>query len=84
VRYTGSVSVSSLGDGAVRLDNGETIDCDLVIAATGVKPQSALARAAGIDTSEGRIGSMLYADGTSTDERFMLNASGIRCSRNWD
>ncbi len=23
------------------------------------------------------IGSMLYADGTSTDERFMLNASGI-------
>jgi NADPH-dependent 2,4-dienoyl-CoA reductase/sulfur reductase-like enzyme len=55
VRYTGSVSVSSLGDGAVRLDNGVTIDCDLVIAATGVKPQSALARAAGIDTSEGRI-----------------------------
>ena len=55
VRYTGSVSVSSLGDGAVRLDNGVTIDCDLVIAATGVTPQSALAGAAGIDTSEGRI-----------------------------
>ena len=55
VRYAGSVSVSSLGDGAVRLDNGVTIDCDLVIAATGVTPQSALAGAAGIDTSEGRI-----------------------------
>jgi 3-phenylpropionate/trans-cinnamate dioxygenase ferredoxin reductase component len=55
VRYTGSVSVSSLGDGAVRLDNGVTIDCDLVIAATGVTPQSALAGAGGIDTSEGRI-----------------------------
>jgi 3-phenylpropionate/trans-cinnamate dioxygenase ferredoxin reductase component len=39
----------------VRLDNGVTIDCDLVIAATGVTPQSALARAAGIDTSDGRI-----------------------------
>jgi 3-phenylpropionate/trans-cinnamate dioxygenase ferredoxin reductase component len=55
VRYRGSVSVSSLGDGAVRLDNGVTIDCDLVIAATGVTPQSALAGAAGIDTSGGRI-----------------------------
>lgn len=55
VRFTGSVSVTSLGDGAVRLDNGVTIDCDLVIAATGVTPQSALADAAGIDTSEGRI-----------------------------
>ena len=54
-RYTGSVSVNSLGDGAVRLDNGVTIDCDLVIAATGVTPQSGLAGAAGIDTSAGRI-----------------------------
>ena len=54
-RYTGSVSVSSLDDRAVRLDNGVTIDCDLVLAATGVTPQSALAYAGGVDTSEGRI-----------------------------
>jgi 3-phenylpropionate/trans-cinnamate dioxygenase ferredoxin reductase component len=55
VRYTGSVSVSSLSDGAVHLDNGVTIDCDLVLAATGVTPRSALAGGAGIDTSESRI-----------------------------
>jgi 3-phenylpropionate/trans-cinnamate dioxygenase ferredoxin reductase component len=55
VRYLGSVSVSSLGDDGVRLDNGETIDCDLTLAATGVQPRSALAAAAGITTSQGRI-----------------------------
>jgi len=54
-RYIGSVSVSGIGDGAVHLDNGVTIDCDLILAATGVQPQSALAAAAGIKTSEGRI-----------------------------
>jgi 3-phenylpropionate/trans-cinnamate dioxygenase ferredoxin reductase subunit len=53
--YIGSVSVSGIGDGAVRLDNGVTIDCDLILAATGVQPQSALAESAGITTSEGRI-----------------------------
>jgi 3-phenylpropionate/trans-cinnamate dioxygenase ferredoxin reductase component len=54
-RYMGSVSVSGIGDGAVHLDNGVTIDCDLILAATGVQPRSALAAAAGITTSEGRI-----------------------------
>jgi 3-phenylpropionate/trans-cinnamate dioxygenase ferredoxin reductase component len=55
VRYAGSVSVSGLEKGAVRLDNGVTIDCDLILAATGIQPQSALAEAAGIKTSDGRI-----------------------------
>jgi 3-phenylpropionate/trans-cinnamate dioxygenase ferredoxin reductase component len=55
VRYAGSVSVDSLAEGAVRLDDGATIECDLVVAATGVEPQSALASAAGIETSDGRI-----------------------------
>jgi 3-phenylpropionate/trans-cinnamate dioxygenase ferredoxin reductase subunit len=55
VTYTGSVSVDSLSDGAVHLDNGSTLDCDLIVAATGVKPQSAPAEAAGITTSDGRI-----------------------------
>ena len=31
----GSVSVDSLDEGAVRLDDGRTIECDLVVAATG-------------------------------------------------
>ena len=55
VRYIGSVSVTGLTDGAVHLDDGVTIDCDLVLAATGVKPQSALAAQAGVKTSDGRI-----------------------------
>jgi len=54
-RYAGSVSVTGVGDGAVHLDDGVTIHCDLILAATGVQPQSALAAAAGIDTSDGRI-----------------------------
>jgi 3-phenylpropionate/trans-cinnamate dioxygenase ferredoxin reductase component len=55
VRYAGSVSVNGLDKGAVHLDNGVTIDCELILAATGIQPQSALAQAAGIDTSHGRI-----------------------------
>jgi 3-phenylpropionate/trans-cinnamate dioxygenase ferredoxin reductase component len=55
VRYIGSVSVTGLTEGAVHLDDGVTIDCDLVLAATGVKPQSALAAQAGVKTSDGRI-----------------------------
>jgi 3-phenylpropionate/trans-cinnamate dioxygenase ferredoxin reductase component len=54
-RYVGSVSVSNLDDAAVHLDNGVTIECDLILAATGIQPQSALAESAGIKTSDGRI-----------------------------
>jgi 3-phenylpropionate/trans-cinnamate dioxygenase ferredoxin reductase component len=54
-RYVGSVSVSGLSDQTVHLDNGVTIEADLILAATGVAPQSALADAAGIKTSAGRI-----------------------------
>jgi 3-phenylpropionate/trans-cinnamate dioxygenase ferredoxin reductase subunit len=54
-RYVGDVSVEAVHDGAVRLDNGVTIDCDLVLAATGVRPQSGLAEAAGLDVVEARI-----------------------------
>jgi len=55
VRYVGSVSVTGLTEGAVHLDDGVTIDCDLILAATGVKPQSELAASAGVKTGDGRI-----------------------------
>jgi 3-phenylpropionate/trans-cinnamate dioxygenase ferredoxin reductase subunit len=55
VRYAGSVSVDRLTDGAVWLDDGTAIECDLVVAATGVQPRSALASAAGITMKDGRI-----------------------------
>ena len=54
-RFVGSVAVEAIDGNAVSLDSGVTIDCDLVLAATGVTPQSALAAEAGITTHDGRI-----------------------------
>jgi 3-phenylpropionate/trans-cinnamate dioxygenase ferredoxin reductase component len=54
-RYVGGVSVEAVHDSAVQLDNGVTIDCDLVLAATGVHPQSALADEAGLALADSRI-----------------------------
>ena len=54
-RYVGGVSVEAVHDGAVQLDNGVTIDCDVVVAATGVRPQSALAVEAGLEVADSRI-----------------------------
>jgi len=55
VSYAGGVTVTGLGDGQVRLDNGVTLDCDLVLTAIGIEPRSGLAEAAGITTIGGRI-----------------------------
>ncbi len=54
-RYVGGVSVDAIEDGAVRLDNGVSIECDLVLSATGVKPQSTIAAAAGLGTRSDRV-----------------------------
>ena len=54
-RYIGSTHVTGLTEAAVHLDDGTTIDCDLVLAATGVTPQSDLAAQAGIEVSDQRI-----------------------------
>jgi len=55
-RYVGGVSVDAIHEGqAVQLDNGVTIDCEIVVAATGVVPQSGLAEAAGLDIDRSRI-----------------------------
>jgi 3-phenylpropionate/trans-cinnamate dioxygenase ferredoxin reductase component len=55
VRYVGGVSVEALRQGAVHLDNGVTIDTDLILAATGVTPRAGIARDAGVETDGGRI-----------------------------
>jgi 3-phenylpropionate/trans-cinnamate dioxygenase ferredoxin reductase component len=55
VRYVGEVSVEEIHDHAVRLDNGVTIDCDLILAATGARPRTALAETAGLDIHNSRI-----------------------------
>jgi 3-phenylpropionate/trans-cinnamate dioxygenase ferredoxin reductase subunit len=54
-RYVGSVQVTGCSGGVVHLDDGASINCDLILAATGIQPQSELADAAGIKTSDGRI-----------------------------
>jgi 3-phenylpropionate/trans-cinnamate dioxygenase ferredoxin reductase subunit len=54
-RHVGGVEVVEITDAGVRLDNGVTIDCDLVLAATGVTPQSRLAAEAGLKMQDSRI-----------------------------
>ena len=54
-RYVGGVNVEEINDVGLRLDNGVTIDCDLILAATGVAPQHRLAADAGLDVRDSRI-----------------------------
>ena len=54
-RFSGGVGVQEIRTGAVVLDNGATITADLIVAATGVQPNSTLAEAAGVPTEQGRI-----------------------------
>jgi 3-phenylpropionate/trans-cinnamate dioxygenase ferredoxin reductase subunit len=55
VRYVGGVSVRELTEGAVRLENGVSIDCDLIVAATGVTPRIDLAEPAGLSIQDSRV-----------------------------
>ena len=57
------------GGGAmrVRLSNGQTVDADLVISATGVKPNVAFLKDSGIDCGQGVL----------ADERLQTNVAGI-------
>jgi 3-phenylpropionate/trans-cinnamate dioxygenase ferredoxin reductase subunit len=54
-RHVGGVAVEEITDAGVRLDNGVTIDCDLVLAATGVEPQSRIAAEADLQIRDSRI-----------------------------
>ncbi|HVQ53344.1 MAG TPA: FAD-dependent oxidoreductase, partial [Mycobacterium sp.] len=53
--HVGGVAVEEITNVGVRLDNGVTIDCDFVLAATGVTPQHRLAADAGLDVRDARI-----------------------------
>jgi 3-phenylpropionate/trans-cinnamate dioxygenase ferredoxin reductase component len=55
VRYAGGTSVEAIVDGLVHLDDGATVGGDLILAATGVRPRSQLARSAGLALSDSRI-----------------------------
>ena len=55
VRFLGSTSVTAIDDTRVYLDTGATVDGDVVVSATGVRPDPHLAEAVGLDTEDGRI-----------------------------
>lgn len=55
VRYVGGVTVKAINERGVVFDNGVTVDTDLVLAATGVVPNSAVAQAAGLTLEQSRI-----------------------------
>ncbi|CAN5619930.1 FAD-dependent oxidoreductase [soil metagenome] len=71
VRYVGGVAVKSITERGVVLDNGVTLDTDLVLAATGVAPNSAVPQAAGLTIEQSRI--VVGADmSTSADGVFAV------------
>jgi NADPH-dependent 2,4-dienoyl-CoA reductase/sulfur reductase-like enzyme len=59
VRFRGGVEVTAIDSGpaqkTVQLDDGSSLEADLVLAATGVAPQSDLAETAGLEVRESRI-----------------------------
>ncbi|WP_326547967.1 FAD-dependent oxidoreductase [Mycolicibacterium sp. ND9-15] len=55
VRFAGETTVAEIQDTHVVLDSGEAVDADLVVCATGVRPDVRLAEAAGLRTLDGRI-----------------------------
>ncbi|MEU0496605.1 FAD-dependent oxidoreductase [Mycobacterium sp. NPDC006124] len=55
VRYVGGTSVTAVDESGVRLEDGVSVDSDLVIAATGVSPHGDVASAAGLNVRDGRI-----------------------------
>jgi NADPH-dependent 2,4-dienoyl-CoA reductase/sulfur reductase-like enzyme len=84
VRYVGGVAVDSIDGGTVTLEDGVVLNGDVVLAATGVAPNSSAARAAGLRIEQSRI--VVGADMRTSDERvyaagdvaFALNATAGR------
>ncbi len=46
------IRVTAIGEHSVTLDNGDVIETDLVVSAIGVRPDSSIADAAGLETNE--------------------------------
>ncbi|OBA96618.1 pyridine nucleotide-disulfide oxidoreductase [Mycobacteriaceae bacterium 1482268.1] len=55
VRFIGATRVAAVDDREVTLDGGASVEAELVVSATGVRPDSTLAAAAGLDIEDGRI-----------------------------
>lgn len=55
VGFVGETTVAEIGDTRVMFDDGTEVRADLVVSATGVRPDIRLAESAGLETSDGRI-----------------------------
>ncbi|MCV7367789.1 FAD-dependent oxidoreductase [Mycolicibacterium duvalii] len=55
VHFVGAAQVTAVEDAGVTLDSGEALGGELVVAATGARPDVRLAVAAGLVTHEGRV-----------------------------
>jgi NADPH-dependent 2,4-dienoyl-CoA reductase/sulfur reductase-like enzyme len=55
VRFLGSTTVTAIDDTTVHLDTGATVEGDVVVSATGVRPDPHLAAQAGLETQDDRI-----------------------------
>jgi 3-phenylpropionate/trans-cinnamate dioxygenase ferredoxin reductase component len=55
VRFLGATTVTAIDGTHVHLDSGAVLDADVVVAATGVRPDPHLATDAGLDTRDDRI-----------------------------
>lgn len=79
VRFAGETTVAAIEDGRVLLDTGEAVDADLVVCATGVRPDIRLAEAAGLDTRDGRI---VTDEHMHTSARNVYAAGDVALARN--
>ena len=55
VGFVGETTVAEIGESGVVLDDGTAVRADLVVSATGVRPDIRLAEKAGLETRDGRI-----------------------------
>lgn len=77
-RHVGGVTVQQITDAGVRLDNGVTLEGDLVLAATGVAPQSRIAAEAGLPTRDSRV---LVDSGMATPAPGVYAAGDVALAR---
>ena len=79
VRVVGSTTVTDIDDTRVHLDSGGTLDGDVVVSATGVRPDPHLAEAAGLATWDGRI---VVDEHMHTSERNVYAAGDVALAYN--
>ncbi|MGE2724362.1 NAD(P)/FAD-dependent oxidoreductase [Mycolicibacterium pulveris] len=79
VRFAGDTTVIGIDDTGVLLGTGEGIDADVVVTATGVRPDVTLARAAGLAIRDGRI---VVDEHMRTSARNVYAAGDVALARN--